>query len=106
MAVSYQVLAQNAPASNTNTDILTTTTQVVCSTLVVCNRSTSTTYNIAVRVGGATLANSQYIVYNGLINTNDTVFLTLGMTLAVGDVVTVNSGNGSLSFSMFGSQVV
>jgi hypothetical protein len=36
---------------------------------------------------------------------NDTIFLTIGVTLAVTDVVTVYASSANLSFSMFGSEI-
>ena len=106
MATTYKVLGQNSPSATTNTDIYTVpaATSTVISTLAICNRSTTTTYRVAVRPAGAALANQHYIVYDNYVNQYDTVFLTLGMTLAATDVVTVYAGTANLSFSLFGSE--
>lgn len=108
MATTYKVLGQSAPAATTNVDIYTvpSATQAVCSTLVVCNRGTSTTFRIAVRPAGATLANSHYVVYDNYVEQYDSIFLTLGLTLGQTDVVTVYGGSANLSFSLFGSEIV
>jgi len=107
MATTYKVLGQSAPAATTNTDLYTVpgATSAVCSTLTICNRSTSTTYRVAVRPAGAALANQHYVVYDAFVNQFDTTFLTLGVTLAATDVVTVYAGAANLSFSLFGSEV-
>ena len=107
MAINYKTLGQSAPAATTNTDLYTVpaATQAVCSTLAVCNRGASTTFRVAVRPAGATLANEHYIVYDNWVNQYDTVFLTLGVSLAATDVVTVYAGAATLSFSLFGSEV-
>jgi hypothetical protein len=106
MPAEYKVLGQASPASTTNVDLYTvpSTTSAVCSTLSVCNRgSTTAFFRVAVRPAGATLANQHYIVYDTLVNPNDSVFLTLGMTLAETDVMTVYSTTSNLSFTLFGA---
>lgn len=108
MAFSYKVLGQVAPSATTNTTLYTVpaTTSTVCSTLVVCNRGVSTTFRVAVRPAGATIANEHYLTYDTAINQYDTAFLTLGITLATTDVVTVYAGTATVSFSLFGSEIV
>lgn len=107
MALTYKVLGQSSPSASTNTDLYTVpaATSAVASTLSIANRSTSTTFRVAVRPAGATLANEHYVVYDALISQNDTIFLTLGITLATTDVVTVYTPSSNVSFSLFGSEV-
>lgn len=108
MAIIYKTLGQSSPAATTATTLYTVpaATSTVVSTLVICNRANSTsTYRIAVRPAGAALANQHYIVYDSTIAINDTVFLTLGLSLAATDVVTVYASSANLSFSMFGSEL-
>lgn len=107
MAQIYKVLGQVAPAATSNTDIYTTPvlTNTVCSTLVVCNRGTSAMFRIAVRPNGSALSNEHYIVYDNYVNQNDSIFLTLGITLSAGDVVTVYADSDNVSFSLFGSEI-
>lgn len=107
MATAYKVLGQSAPAATTATSLYTvpSATEAVCSTLAVCNRGISTTFRIAVRPAGATLANQHYIVYDNAIEASDSVMLTLGLSLAATDVVTVYAGTADCSFSLFGSEI-
>lgn len=108
MATSYKVLGQSAPAATTNTNIYTvpTATSAVVSTISITNRGGySSSFRIAVRPAGATLANQHYIVYDNYVNAQDSVFLTLGVTLATTDVVTVYASSALLSFSVFGSEI-
>ena len=108
MPTTYKVLGQSAPAATTATTLYTVpaATQTVCSTLAVCNRgSTNATYRIAVRPGGATLANQHYIVYDAAIPANSTDTISIGPTLAAGDIVTIYAGNTNFSFSLFGSEL-
>jgi hypothetical protein len=44
-------------------------------------------------------------VYDAAINANDTVFLTLGVTLATTDVVSVYAGTATVSFHLYGSEI-
>jgi hypothetical protein len=107
MATAYKVLGQSAPAATTNTTLYTVPalTSAVCSTLSVCNRGVSTTFRVAVRPAGATLADQHYLVFDNYVEQYDSVFLTLGIALAAGDVVTVYAGAATLSFSLFGSEM-
>lgn len=107
MATTYKVLGQSAPSATTNTDLYTvpSATSAVCSTLAICNRGTSTLFRVAVRPAGATLANEHYVVYDSAISDGDAVFLTLGISLATTDVVTVYANTANVSFSLFGSEV-
>ncbi len=107
MATTYKTLGQSAPAATTNTTLYTVpaATSAVCSTLAIANRGASTTFRVAIRPAGATLANQHYIIYDNYVNQYDTVFLTLGITLATTDVVTVYAGADTLSFSLFGSEI-
>ena len=105
--ITNKVLGQINPASVTATTLYTVpaATSVVCTTLVICNISTATTYRIAVRPAGAVLANLHYIAYGSAIAANDSICLTLGITLAATDVVTVYAGTANLCFSLFGSEI-
>jgi hypothetical protein len=107
MASTYKVLAQSAPSATTNTDVYTVGSgkSAVVSTITVCNRSTSATYRIAVRPLGATLANQHYIAYDATVAANDTVSLTIGVTLAATDVVTVYGSTANLSINIFGAEI-
>lgn len=108
MAITYKVLAQSAPSATTNTDAYTVGSgkQSVVSTITVANRSASSaTYRIAIRPDAATLANEHYIAYDASVPANDTIALTLGITLDAADVVTVYASSADLSFNLFGSEI-
>jgi hypothetical protein len=108
MPTIYKVLGQSAPAATTNTDVYTSpaATQSVISTISITNRAaTSSSFRVAIRPAGAALANQHYIAYDVPITANDTTNLTLGVTLAATDVVTVYCGTANFSVSVFGSQI-
>ncbi len=106
--MAYKVLGQSAPAAATMTDMYTVpaATQTIGSTLSICNRSaTATTYRIAIRPAGATLANQHYLAYDGPIIGNDTTALTLGFSLATTDVVSVYAAAATLTFGFYGYEI-
>lgn len=107
MATAYKVLGQSNPAATTDTTLYTvpSATQTVISTIVVANLGTTGTYRIAVRPDGAAIANQHYIVYDLGLNANDTITLTLGITIDASDVITVRASNTSFAFSAFGSEI-
>ena len=108
MAITYKVLGQSNPSANTNTDLYTvpSATSAVCSTIVICNQAASAaTFRIAVRPAGAAIATSQYISYDSNLNANDSITMTIGITLAATDVVTVRANTTTVSFSLFGSEL-
>ena len=108
MAATYKVLGQSAPSATTNTNLYTVpaATSAVVSTIVVANRSQSSEgYRIAVRPAGETIANQHYIAYDVAVGASDSTTLTLGITLAATDVITVYASSASLSFSVFGSEI-
>ena len=108
MAIVYKVLGQSNPLATTATTLYTVpaSTSAVVSTITICNQNTSAdTYRIAIRPAGATLTAAHYIAFNGAIPAYDTISLTIGITLATTDVVTVYAGTGTLSFNLFGSEI-
>lgn len=108
MPTVYKVLGQSAPDATTNTDLYTVpaATSAVVSTIVVANRSAADLgYRIAIRPGGATIANQHYIAFDVTVGARDSTTLTLGITLAATDVVTVYASTADSSFSIFGSEI-
>lgn len=109
MAVSYKVLGQLAPSADTNSTLYTVpaNTQAIISTLNICNQgNTDATFKIAVRPSGQSLDPRHYIAFGTTVASSDAISLTIGMTLAASDVVTVNANTGNLSFTAFGSEIV
>lgn len=108
MATTYKVLAQSNPSATTATTLYTvpSSTSAVVSTITICNQAASAgTYRIAVRPAGASLAAQHYVAYDIAIAANDTTALTLGITLATTDVVTVYASSATMSFAAFGSEI-
>ena len=108
MPVSYKVLGQSAPLATVLTDVYTTPidTQAIISTISVSSRSGATPIRIAVRPGGETLDDKHYVVHDVVLQTYEALFLTVGITLAAGDVISVYNEFANASFSIFGSEIV
>jgi len=108
MATTYKVLGQSNPSATTATTLYTvpSATSTVVSTITICNQASSAaTYRIAVRPAGATLAAQHYIVYGATVPASDTTTLTLGLTLATTDVITVYASSATVSFNAYGSEI-
>lgn len=109
MANAYKVLAQANLTTTSDTDIYTvpSATEAVISTLIVANIGTvATTFNLAIRPNGDTLANKHYVAKGVAIAASDSTTLTLGMTLDAADVVTAAAGTANaLSFNIFGTEI-
>lgn len=109
MAETIKVLGQAAPADTTNANLYTVGTgkAAVVSTISVTNYTgTEATCRIFVRVGGAAAATTNALVYDGKVPANDLTAVTVGVTLAAGDILTVRAGTGNaLTFQAFGSEI-
>jgi glucose-6-phosphate dehydrogenase assembly protein OpcA len=108
MPTTYKVLGQSNPSATTATTLYTvpSSTSTVVSSISICNlASSSATYRIAVRPAGATLANQHYLAYDVTVGASDTTIITVGLTLATTDVITVYSSTANLSFAAFGSEI-
>jgi hypothetical protein len=108
MATVYKVLGQSFPSANTLTTAYTVpaASSAVVSTIVVANLGGApTTFRIAVRPDAATIENKHYVAYDVSIAPQDSITLTLGITIDASDVVDVESFNGQTSFNIFGSEI-
>jgi glucose-6-phosphate dehydrogenase assembly protein OpcA len=105
--MAKKVLGQVNPSATTATTLYTVPSakSAVISTLVIANlAATAATYRVAVRPAGATLANLHYVAYDITVGASDSTALTLGITLATTDVVTVYASSTTLTFSAFGDE--
>ena len=108
MPAAYKVLGQSNPSATTLTTLYTVpaSTSAIVSTLSVANLSTSgITFRVAIRPAGATVANQHYIAYDAAVAANDSVFLTLGVSLATTDVVSVYASTANVAFAAFGAEI-
>jgi hypothetical protein len=105
--MAKKVLGQVNPSATTATTLYTVPSakSAVISTLVICNQAASSaTYRIAVRPAGAALAAVHYVAYDIVVGASDSTALTLGITLATTDVVTVYASTATVSFHAYGDE--
>lgn len=102
MARTYGILGQSAPGATTLTTAYTVpSAKHATARVLVCNRSTATTFRIAVSPGGASIADAHYVAYDQALDANDSVS-SVAFTVSASDVVRVYSVSGSVSFSVTG----
>jgi glucose-6-phosphate dehydrogenase assembly protein OpcA len=108
MATVYKVLGQSNPSATTATTLYTVpaSTSTVVSTITVANLAgTAATYRISVRPAGASQTNAMYLAYDVTVGALDTTTITLGVTLATTDVITVYASTANVAFQAFGSEI-
>jgi len=108
MTTVYKVLGQSNPTANTVTTLYTVpaANSAVVSSIAICNQHTgNSTVSVAICVANAAVGISNYMVKDATIVSNDTIFLTLGVTLAATDTIRINSTTANIGFSAFGSEV-
>lgn len=107
MSVTYKVLGQVIPSATVATTLYTSSSTVVASTLVVCNQSNAAaTYRVAVKPTADTLSTLHYIAYNTSIAAYDSIALTLGITMGTAENIIVYSNISSMSFNLFGTEII
>jgi hypothetical protein len=107
MANAYEVLGQTTDSA-TGTALVTVdaSTEVIVSSLVICNRaSASKTFRIYIRPDDETLADKHYLAYDTTIAANDTITMTLGITMNASDKLYVYGSDTNISFSAFGTKI-
>ena len=108
MATAYQILGQ-VTANATLTVLYTAggSNSAVISTVVICNTSTaSKTFRVAVTPAYNTgIATQYYLAYDTLVPANDTIVMTLGITLAANNSIRVYGSTADVAFSAFGAVI-
>lgn len=108
MAILYKILGQTRPLNTLNTDAITVgaSKMQIISTLVVCNTSSAATTFRAFATDGSAGSESNAVAYDVSVAGNDSLFLTLGVTMDASDKLIVRSGTASaLTFTAFGSEI-
>ena len=109
MATAYKYAQVQGTASTGTYATLYTTpsaTEAVISSLVITNQASS---DVTVRIGLDTTAGtpgaSEWLVYDAVVAGNDTIALTLGVTLDASKYVRVSSSANTCNFSAFLSEI-
>lgn len=108
MPTNYKVLGQLNPSAATPGDVYTvpSETETVISSIIITNLAGSAdTYRLSIRPDGAAQEDKHYLAFDASIPANDSVALTLGLTMNDADVLTVYAATADLSFQVFGAEI-
>jgi hypothetical protein len=107
MPTNYKILAQAASATaDTSFYTVPAATETVVSTITICNRGTaSATYSINTRIDGTATGVTNALASNASIPANDTIALTLGITMNASDQISLSASNTNLTFQAFGAEI-
>lgn len=108
MGTVYKVLGQSNPSATTLTTLYTVpvATSTVVSTINICNQGASNAnFRIAIQPAGETLATKHYIAYDAVAPAYDSIALTIGISLAATDVVSIYASTSNFSFNIFGTEI-
>ena len=105
--MAKKVLGQSNPAATTLTTLYTVPAlkETVVSSISVANlTATDATFRLAVRPAGASIANQMYIGYDITVGASDSTIITVGITLAATDVISVYASTANIAFQAFGDE--
>ena len=108
MANAYKILGQVADASANDVELylVPASTEAIVSTIVVCNReAAANTFRIATKSDNSAVANEDYVAYDTSIAANDTITLTLGITLETGAEISVGASDANVTFQAYGTEI-
>jgi hypothetical protein len=108
MPTSYKILGQSNPSATTLTTVYTVpaSTQAVVSTITAANfGATSTNVSLSVHVANAAWAANMQIANNISVSTQNSLALTLGVTLGAGDTIRANCSTANIAINVFGSEI-
>lgn len=108
MTETRKILGQSNIAAATLTDVYTVPplTEVVNSSIFICNRSGAVrTFRVSIAKAGAADDGKQYIYYNEALPKDTTFVFTTGITLGAGDVIRVYSNGNNVSVNIFGVEI-
>jgi predicted Abi (CAAX) family protease len=80
--------------------------QAVISTIAICNTaSTAATYRIGIMGSAGTPSASEWLAFGTTVAANDTIALTLGLTLGNSQFIRVSSSANTVTFSAYVSEI-
>jgi hypothetical protein len=108
MALSFKVLGQSTSLTGNSNVILYGVpyyTSTVVSSLNICNTGNGpATFDIAFRKFGANIISQHYFAYRTPIALNESIAISVGITLDQSDIVSVSANTANVSFSLFGTE--
>lgn len=108
MPTTYKILGQQNPSASTLTTVYTVpaSTQAIVSTITCANfGATSSNVSLSVHVGNAAWAANMQVANNISVGTQNSLALTLGVTLGAGDTIRANCSTANIAINVFGSEI-
>ena len=109
--MSKKILGQTNPSTASTVATLYTVPsakEAVISTISVANTTaTAATYRLILQPSAdvsATILTKQYLAYDITVGASDTTVITVGLTMATGDVIKVYASTTTLAFQAFGDE--
>ena len=108
--MSKKILGQSNPSATTVTTLYTVASakEAVISTISVANTTaTAATFRLILQPSAdvsATILTKQYLAYDITVGASDTTVITIGVTMAAGDVIKIYGSTAPLAFQAFGDE--
>jgi len=109
MATTYKTQqVQGTTGLTTYTTLYNTSASAtgVVSTIAICNTASATaTYRIGVMGSAGTPAAANWLVFDSVVAGNDTIFLTVGLSLGNSQFIRVSSSANTVTFSAYVAEI-
>ena len=108
MPRNYTILGQANPTANTLTKLygVPAGNSAVISSINIANLdANAAAFSIAANVSGVATANANYLAWRVTVPGNDSIALSLGVTLNASSQLSVNANTSTVSFSAFGTEM-
>ena len=108
MPRNYTILGQKNPSANVLTNLYTVpaSNSAVISSFVISNLdANAAAFSIAANTTGVATTNANHLAFRVSIPGNDSIALSLGVTLNASAQVSINANTSTLSFSAFGTEL-
>jgi len=105
--MAKKVLGQSNPAATTLTALYTVPSakEAVISSISVANLTASdATFRLAIQPAGASIEDKHYLGYDITVGASDSTIITVGLTLATTDVLSVYASTADIAFQAFGDE--
>ena len=108
--MAKKILGQSNPSATTVTTLYTVPSakEAVISTISVANlTATAATFRLILQPSAdvsATILNKQYLGYDITVGASDSTVITIGVTMATGDVIKVYGSTANIAFQAFGDE--
>ena len=108
--MAKKVLGQSNPSATTVTTLYTVpaSKEAVVSSIAVANlAASSATFRIIIQPSAdvsATILDKQYFGKDITVGASDTTIITVGLTLATGDVIKIYASTATVAFQAFGDE--